>query len=78
MCDGGDGYFKSIMERGYRGNVGCGSGTSCDYYNRRNIPTFGMNIIEKRVIFGLFGGNFIKRESVIAISEFNVLNNNIR
>jgi hypothetical protein len=77
MFDGGDGYFKGIMERVYRGDVGCGSGTSCDDNNGRNIPASSSNIIVERVVFGLFGGNSVKRESVIAVGEFNVLNENI-
>jgi hypothetical protein len=47
--------------------VGCGLGTSCDYNNRRNIPASCTNIIEKRVVFGLFGSTFIRREYVIII-----------
>jgi hypothetical protein len=77
MFDGGDGYFKGIMEWVYRGDVGCGSGTSCDDNNGRNIPASSSNIIVERVVFGLFGGNSVKRESVIAVGEFNVLNENI-
>jgi hypothetical protein len=77
MFDGGDGYFKGIMERVYRGDVGCGSSTSCDVNNRHNILASGLNIVEERVAFGLFGGNSVRRESVIAIGEFNVLNENI-
>jgi hypothetical protein len=29
-----------------------------------NIPTSCMNIIEERVVFGLFGGNFIRRDAI--------------
>jgi hypothetical protein len=65
------------MEGVYRGGVDCGSGTNCDYNNRRNIPPSCTNIMEERVEFGLFGGKFIKGESVIAIGEFNVLIDNI-
>jgi hypothetical protein len=38
MFDGGNGYFKSIIERIYWGEVGCGSSTSGDDNNRCNIP----------------------------------------
>jgi hypothetical protein len=52
MFDGGNGDFKSIMERVYSREVGCGSGTSSDDNNRYNIPSSGTNIIEERVVFG--------------------------
>ena len=37
MFDGGDGYFKGIMEQVYRGDVGCGFGTSCDVNNSTTL-----------------------------------------
>jgi hypothetical protein len=77
MFDGGDGYFKGIMERVYRGDVGCGSSTSCGDNNGRNIPAYGSNIVEEQVVFGFFGGNSVRRDSVIAIGKLNVLNENI-
>jgi hypothetical protein len=47
MFDGGDEYFKGIMDRVYRRDVDCGSSTSCDDNNGRNIPASGSNIIEE-------------------------------
>jgi hypothetical protein len=77
MFDGGNGDFESVMEGVNGGSVGCGSYTSCDYNNWCNSPPSCTNITEERVVFGLLGGNFIWRKSVIAIGEFNVLNDNI-
>jgi hypothetical protein len=63
MFNGRNGYLKGIMERFYGGDVGCDSDTSSDYNNRCNILASSTNII--------------RRESIIAVGEFNVLNDNI-
>jgi hypothetical protein len=75
MMNGNNVYIFESMFDGR--DVGCGSGPSYDDNNRHNIPAPGSNIVEERVVFGLFGGNSVKRESLITIGEFNVLNENI-